>query len=118
MLSGKQRRHLRALAHDLRPIVQVGKGGVDDGLIAAVDQALTDHELIKVKVGESAGLDRHDAAEDVATRTKSEIAQVLGNTVILYRAHPEKPTIVLPAAPRNATRAEDDDDDDDAPDGE
>ena len=90
--------------------MQVGKGGVDDGLIAAVDQALTDHELIKVKVGESAGLDRHDAAEQVASRTKSEVAQVLGNTVILYRAHPEKPTIVLPAAPRNATRAEDDDD--------
>ena len=101
VLSGKQRRHLRALAHDLRPTVQVGKGGIDDGLIAAVDQALTDHELIKVKVGESAGLDRHDAAEAVATRTKSEVAQVLGNTVILYRAHPEKPTIVLPAAPQS-----------------
>ena len=110
MLSGKQRRHLRALAHDLRPIVQVGKGGIDDGLIAAIDQALTDHELIKVKVGESADLDRHDAAEAIATKTSSHVAQVLGNTVILYRAHPEHPTIVLPAAPRDTTRAEDDDD--------
>ncbi len=75
--------------------MQLGKGGIDDGLVAAVDQALTDHELIKVKVGESE-LDRHDAAGDLATRTRSEVAQVLGNTVLLYRPHPEKPQIVLP----------------------
>jgi RNA-binding protein len=99
VLSGKQRRHLRALAHDLRPIVQVGKGGIDDGLIAAVEQALLDHELIKVKVGESAGLDRHEVSEAIASKTTSEIAQVLGNTLILYRAHPEKPVIELPRAP-------------------
>ena len=110
MLSGKQRRHLRSLAHDLRPIVQVGKGGIDEGLVAAVDQALLDHELIKVKVGEAAGLDRHDAAADLAGKTKSEIAQVLGNTVILYRAHPEEPKIALPAPRGDATRGEDDDD--------
>jgi RNA-binding protein len=96
VLSGKQRRHLRALAHDLRPIVQVGKGGIDDGVVAAVDQALVDHELIKVKVGENAGMDRQDVADDLAAKTKSEVAQVLGNIVLLYRAHPEEPTIVLP----------------------
>lgn len=76
--------------------MQIGKDGLDDGLIAAVDQALVDHELIKVKVGEAAGLDRHDVAEDLAKKTKSEVAQVLGNTVILYRAHPDEPQIVLP----------------------
>ena len=96
MLSGKQRRHLRALAHELRPIVQVGKGGVDDGLIAAVNQALDDHELIKVKVGEAAGLDRHAVADDLAAKTKSEVAQVLGNIVLLYRPHPDEPQIELP----------------------
>jgi RNA-binding protein len=96
VLSGKQRRHLRSLGHDLRPIVQIGKGGIDEGLVAAVDQALVDHELVKVKVGEAAGLERHDAAEAIAKRTGSEVAQVLGNIVLLYRAHPEDPAIVLP----------------------
>ena len=96
MLSGKQRRHLRALAHELRPIVQVGRGGLDEGLVAAVDRALLDHELVKVKVAEAANLDRHEAAEALAGKTKSEVAQVLGNTVLLYRAHPEEPVIVLP----------------------
>ena len=96
MLTGKQRRHLRALGHDLRPIVQVGKGGIDDGLVAAVDHALDDHELVKLKLGEAAGLDRHEAADAIARRTHSEVAQVLGNTVLLYRAHPDEPQIVLP----------------------
>ena len=96
MLTGKQRRHLRALAHELKALVQIGKGGIDEGLVAAVDRALLDHELIKVKLGESAGLDRHEAADALAAKTHSEVAQVLGNTVLLYRVHPEKPTIVLP----------------------
>jgi RNA-binding protein len=95
-LTGKQRRHLRALAHKLRPIVQVGKGGIDDGLVTAIDRALADHELVKVKVGEGAGLDRHGAALELASRTKSELAQVLGNVVLLYRADPDDPEIVLP----------------------
>ena len=96
MLSSKQRRHLRSLAHSLKPVVQIGKGGIDDGLVAAIDQALLDHELIKVKVGENAGVEREDAAEQIAKKTRSDVAQVLGNIVLLYRAHPDDPTIVLP----------------------
>lgn len=96
MLTGKQRRHLRALGHKLEIVVHVGKGGLDDGIVAAVNQALTDHELIKLKIGEAAGVDRHEAAEALATKTKSQVAQVLGYTVLLYRKHPQKPVIVLP----------------------
>lgn len=96
MLTGKQRRYLRALGHKLNAVVHIGKGGIDDGLVAAVEQALLDHELIKIKVGDSAGLDRHAAAEQLAAKTQSEVAQVLGYIVLLYRPHPEKPTIKLP----------------------
>ncbi|MBA3464068.1 MAG: ribosome assembly RNA-binding protein YhbY [Deltaproteobacteria bacterium] len=96
MLTGKQRRHLRGLGHKLQVIVQVGKGGVDEGVVTAIDQALADHELVKIKVGENAELDRHQAAEELAKQTKSQVAQVLGNTVLLYRAHPDEPTIELP----------------------
>jgi RNA-binding protein len=95
-LTGKQRRHLRALAHPLKPLVQIGKDGVSDALVAATDQALLDHELIKVKVGENAGLERHAAAEALAARTHSEVAQVLGNTVVLYKRRAEDPAIELP----------------------
>jgi RNA-binding protein len=95
-LTGKQRRHLRALAHPLRPLIQIGKDGVSDALVAATDQALLDHELIKVKVGENAGIERHEAADALAARTHSHVAQVLGNTVVLYKRRAEEPAIELP----------------------
>lgn len=95
-LTGKQRRHLRALGHGLRVVAQVGKEGLSDGLIAAIDRALTDHELVKVKVGEAAGIDRHTAADELAARTDAAVAQVLGNVVLLYRPHPDEPRISLP----------------------
>lgn len=77
-------------------MVQVGKNGIDDGLVAAVDQALADHELVKIKVADNADLDRHEAADAIAQKTKSEVAQVLGNTVLLYRPDPLEPVITLP----------------------
>jgi RNA-binding protein len=112
VLTGKQRRHLRALGHELRPVVQVGKDGIDDGLVKAVDQALTDHELIKIKVGENAEVDRHQAADTLAQRTRSEVAQVLGYTVLLYRADRDDPQIVLPRAKPGSSPLDADDDDD------
>jgi RNA-binding protein len=92
-LTGKQRRALRGLGHHLKPVVQVGQDDLTDAVVAACDQALTDHELIKVKVGEGASTDRHEAGERLAERTKSELVQVLGRTLLLYRRHPEKPKI-------------------------
>lgn len=109
MLTGKQRRHLRALGHDLKPLVQVGKGGIDEGLVRAVEQALSDHELIKVKVGDAANLDRHEAAAQLASQTRSQVAQVLGYTVLLYRADPDDPQIELPIAKADGAPAVDDD---------
>lgn len=98
-LSGKQRRHLRALGHALAPVAQVGKGGVSKAVIAAVDRALADHELVKIKLLESLDVERDEAAATLAAGTQSEVAQVLGRTVLLYRPDPDEPRIKLPKAP-------------------
>ncbi len=95
-LDGKQRRALRALGHHLQVIVMIGKEGITPAVIQATDQALEDHELIKIKLGESSPIDRHEAAQELASATQSQIAQVLGRTILLYRRHPEKPKIALP----------------------
>ena len=87
--------------------MQVGKDGIDAGLVAALDQALADHELVKVKIADSASLDRQDAAAELAKQTRSEVAQVLGYTVLLYRADPDEPTIKLPAGKGPAGSADD-----------
>lgn len=98
-LNGKQRRALRALGHHLEPVVMLGKEGVTEAVINAASQALTDHELIKVKVGESSPIDRHEAADLLAQATKSEVAQILGRTLLLFRRNPEEPQIALPGLP-------------------
>jgi RNA-binding protein len=105
-LTGKQRRHLRALGHNLDAIVHVGKGGITDGVVGAVNQALEDHELIKVKVLEESPLDRKEVAEALAERCNAFMAQLLGRVVLLYRQHPDNPEIVLPAKPAESVSDE------------
>ena len=94
-LSGKQKRKLRALGHHLQVVVQVGQKGVTTEVLAAVAQALEDHELVKVKVSADATDDRHAAAEQLATQTQSGLAQVLGRTVLLYKQRKKNPKIVV-----------------------
>ena len=96
-LTGKQRRHLRALGHHLTAVVQVGHEGVTDAVARQTDEQLEAHELIKVKVSENAPQDRREAAAQLAEKCSAHLAQVLGRTALLYRRRKEKPEIVLPA---------------------
>ncbi len=95
-LNGKQKRFLRGLGHSLSAVVQMGKGGLDDGVVRAVNAALEQHELVKVKLGPETPEDRHEVATALADRTGGSIAQVLGRTILIYKRHPKKPTLVLP----------------------
>ena len=97
MLPGKAARYLRSLGHELTPVVQIGKEGVTEGVVQATSRALLDHELIKVKVGTEAPEDREDTLAALATSAAAELVQVLGRTGLLYKKHPEKPRIKLPA---------------------
>ena len=95
-LTGKQRRHLRALGHHLAPVLHIGHEGLTDSLVAQANAQLESHELIKVKVGESSPLPRHDAASQLGSATRSQVAQVLGRTFLLYRPRANDPQIKLP----------------------
>lgn len=99
-LSPSVRAHLKKLAHSLKPIVQIGGQGVTDGVVAALDQALKDHELVKVKVSQSFEGDRRETAEELARRTDASVCQVMGRVLTLFRAHPpharKKTSIELP----------------------
>lgn len=95
-LSGKQRRFLRGLGHHLTAVVQIGHEGVTDAVVRQTAAQLFAHELIKVKVGETAPEGRHEIAQALAERTNAHLAQVLGRTALLYRARPKDPEIKLP----------------------
>jgi RNA-binding protein len=99
-IGSRQRQYLRSLAHALSPLVQVGKEGVSDRVVEAVDRALTDHELVKVKVLETSPLDRREAGEALADALRADLVQGIGRVVVLYRRHPEKPRITLPRPAR------------------
>ena len=95
-LSGKQRRHLRSLAHGLKPVVSVGRQGLSDPVLASVDDAYNSSELVKVRLERACELDRKEAAAQLAVATESHLIQVLGRTVLLYRPDPVEPVIQLP----------------------
>lgn len=96
MLSSKQRSYLRGLANPLDPIFQVGKGGITDNMAQAISAALTARELIKVRVLKNADDDVREVAELLANQTKSEVVQVIGHSLVLYRRNTEEPKIQLP----------------------
>lgn len=95
-LTGKQRRHLRALGQRLTATLHVGHEGVSDSVVQQADVQLAVHELIKVRVGDNAPEDRHATAEALAERTRAHLAQVIGRTALLYRRRGQEPGIVLP----------------------
>jgi len=96
MLTGKQKRHLRALAHHLKPIFQVGKGSTNDHLIRHIEEALEVRELIKVSVLNNCLDDPRDIGAELAERSGAELAQVIGKTIVLYKESRENKQIELP----------------------
>lgn len=87
-LSGTQRKHLRGLAHHLKPVVHVGKNGLTDPVLQSIDEALEDHELIKVRLVDPQGQKRELAGE-IAERTGSVWVGLVGKVVTLYRQNPD-----------------------------
>jgi len=96
VLTGKQKRFLRAMGNEMDPILQVGKGGVTEPVIAQADETLEARELIKGRVLPNSLEDTKGAAQELADRTQSELVQVIGRNFLLYRESKKKPLIILP----------------------
>ena len=96
MLTGKQKRYLRSLAHHLDPIFQIGKGGVSDQMVRSIQEALEARELIKVSVLNNAQDDARTIAPELAQKTGAELVQVIGKTIVLYKESKENKIIELP----------------------
>lgn len=98
-LTGFQRKYLRGLAHSLKPIVLIGSKGVTQSIIDALDEALMDHELVKVKFVDNKNKDfKSIALQDLEGATAAHMVGMIGHTAIFYRPHPdlEKRKISLP----------------------
>ena len=91
-----QRKYLRGLAHELEPVVRVGKARVTPEVAAEADRSLEAHELIKVRIDVEGGAARRALADDLAARTTATVIASVGKIAVLYRPREKKPGIKLP----------------------
>jgi len=95
-LTPTQRRYLRSLAHDLKPVVMVGAKGVTDSLIAELEITLDHHELIKIKIAAEDREARDAAVLELLARVDAALVQRIGNVAVAFRANRKNPQIALP----------------------
>lgn len=96
MLTGKQKRFLRAKAHHLKPIFQVGKDGVNENMLVQVNEALEKRELLKVTILQNCPEDKNDVADQLVDGTNAELVQIIGAIIVLYKESEDHKTITLP----------------------
>ncbi|PWJ52333.1 ribosome assembly RNA-binding protein YhbY [Faecalicatena contorta] len=96
-MTTKQRAYLKSLAMTMEPIFQVGKSSITPGLTEAISEALDARELIKISVLQNCGDDAKELAALVSERTRSQVVQVIGKKIVLYKeGKDDKKKIVLP----------------------
>jgi len=97
-LTGKQTRHLRGLGHHLDPVVQIGKNGITEALVAQLAEAILRHELVKVRLLPECPVDRHEVGGELATAIGGELVQTLGRTLLFWKRNPAAVKVELPKA--------------------
>ena len=90
LLGAKQIKYLRGLGHKISPLVLVGKEGLSDNLLSAIEAELDNHELIKVKIGNNSSVNKKEAAALIPQATSCCLVQLIGKTLLLYRANPKR----------------------------
>ncbi len=92
-LTNEEKKALRGFAHQLEPIVYVGKEGFSPALLNSLEAAFKVHELIKVKIGQNCPVERNEAGAELAARSGAVLVQLIGRIVLLYRPQPPKPEV-------------------------
>lgn len=95
-MSASQKRHLRGIAHALNPVILVGQKGITPALLNELDNALTHHELVKVRLGDKDRDSRADAIERMREGTNAQVVQSIGHVVCLFRRNEREPKVDLP----------------------
>lgn len=96
MITTKQRAYLRGLAQNLSPIFQIGKNGINDNQLLQINDALEAREIIKITLLDSTPDNKHSIANELAERTNSDVVQVIGKKITLYKRSSKAPKIELP----------------------
>nr|WP_238988802.1 YhbY family RNA-binding protein [Calorimonas adulescens] len=93
IITGKKRARLRAMANGIRPVVNIGKDGINETVLASIEDALEARELIKINVMENSPISIKDAIDLITEKLKAEPIQVIGKRFVIYRRSTRKPRI-------------------------
>lgn len=96
MITSKQRAYLRSIASNTDAIIQIGKGGATPEVVESINEAIESREIVKITVLNNCMEDIKDIAGVVSERTRSELVQIIGKKIVLYRRNDKKPIIELP----------------------
>lgn len=96
MLTGKQKRYLRSLAHNIDPIFQIGKASINENMVSQIDDTLETRELIKIHVLQNNFDDKKELATTLSEATNSDIVQIIGSMIVIYRESEDNKQITLP----------------------
>ncbi len=88
-LSMPERKRLRGIGHDLRPIVTIGDKGLSEGVLKEVARALRDHELVKIKIAAGDRDDRGPIVDAICAETGAQPVATIGKTALIYRVNPK-----------------------------
>lgn len=95
-MTSKQRAYLKGLAMNIEPVFQIGKSGLTPEVTEAVDEAFNTRELIKLAVLKNCVEDPREIAEMLGERTKSQVVQVIGKKIVLFKESKDHKKINLP----------------------
>lgn len=95
-MTSKQRAYLKGLAMNINPIINIGKANLTPEITDAVAEALAKRELVKLGVLKNCAEDPREIAEALAERTQSEVVQVIGKKIVLYKRPKKDAKIALP----------------------
>jgi RNA-binding protein len=95
-LSESQKKFLRGLGHQLKPLVTVGDAGLSNSLMQEFNSTISHHELIKVRIRAGSRQSRDALIDELCREGCGNLVQRIGNVALIYRANPEKPRIKLP----------------------
>ena len=90
LLSNAQKKFLRKLGHGLNPVVYIGKEGLTETVVSAIDEALDILELIKIKIVNTDKISKHEAADQIPDLSRSHLVQLIGKTLLVYRPNKKK----------------------------
>lgn len=92
-MNSRQREYLRKAAHDLEPMVRLGKDGFTDNQAQSILDVIESRELIKVKILQNSRVEKEEVAKEIEEKTGCEVVGIVGKTIILFKENSEKPKI-------------------------